>query len=62
MTATVNCTRCGHPEKDHCKGAAVHTSPKEAQMMSGRGATICVGRHCLQPLCCCTEYVPSGKE
>lgn len=55
------CRTCGHPSKDHCKGGVPHSSHKEAQAMSGLGAVICVGRHCNQPICSCTEFV-KGEE
>lgn len=51
------CARCEHHDKDHCKGGQVHSSPKEAQAMAGRGSSICIVRHCLHPLCSCVELV-----
>jgi hypothetical protein len=52
-----DCAYCGHPEKDHCKGGINHSNYKDAmrQVRMPRGS-ICVGRHCTCPLCCCTNY------
>jgi hypothetical protein len=55
------CARCHHAEKDHCKGGVIHSSPKAAQEMSGRNARFCIGRHCTQPLCSCTVYLPEDN-
>jgi hypothetical protein len=48
------CGRCGHKDSRHCKGGEQHSS------MRGHGSTICVSRHCLEPLCSCVEFVEAS--
>jgi hypothetical protein len=45
------CGHCGHKTARHCKGGETHSDWR------GPGVTTCVGRHCMEPLCCCVECV-----
>lgn len=56
----MNCRRCDHPIKDHCKPGTTHTSwsdeKKNAGFHHANRTAKCVGAHCLQPLCSCTNF------
>lgn len=48
------CARCDHPIERHCKGLVTHV---DAYKGNREVVTVCVGRHCLNPLCSCVDFV-----
>ena len=63
----MDCASCGHGLADHCKGGDLHSCHKEDSRMVPIkyrvGSVVCRTRHCLQPLCCCVDFVePEGGE
>jgi hypothetical protein len=51
------CAFCGHSQKEHCKGNVAHGDLKEiGKMLTHPKETVCTGRHCNQPLCCCVDF------
>jgi len=54
------CRFCHHELSDHCKSGVVHGNYKEeSRMTPPRWCAVrepCKTRHCLNALCCCTEY------
>lgn len=57
----MNCARCDHPLKKHCKGDQQHSNHKEdARMVAAddrKMTSTCHTRHCLEPLCSCVDFV-----
>lgn len=54
----MKCERCDHPEADHCKGGKTHQEWKESQRQwVVTRFTVCVSRHCDQPVCSCVDFV-----
>jgi len=53
------CSYCKHEEKDHCVGNIKHAlwSDQKRQVPNPR-TLVCAGRHCTQPICCCTKFIP----
>jgi hypothetical protein len=59
----MNCACCGHPEKDHCKGSALHTTYKDqARMVKNPSTYLCPTRHCTLPMCCCLSFAATADE
>ena len=60
------CGYCNHLVKKHCKVGTQHSSYKEDARMveiKWRKLTVnCVSRHCLEPLCDCTDFVETEEE
>jgi hypothetical protein len=54
----MNCASCNHPKDHHCRGKIEHVTWKSERLQNGasKETTICVGRHCELPLCCCVEF------
>ena len=54
----MNCARCGHSEKDHCKGNERHGWWTDVKKQTGIQPRIhlCKTRHCNQPLCSCIDF------
>jgi hypothetical protein len=52
----MDCERCGHPTERHCKGGVQHVSQYKGASVN-EVKRICVGRHCLNPLCSCVDFV-----
>ncbi len=51
--------KCGHAEKEHCKGHTSHAYYKDvARMVPKARKHECTTRHCEAALCCCTNYRP----
>lgn len=49
--------RCTHPEKKHCEGSVPHSTYKDAARMVPRPKVeLCLGRHCEEPLCDCSDF------
>lgn len=57
----MNCERCGHSERQHCKGGELHSDHKEDARMIPikwrKNTVTCGTRHCEEPLCSCVEFV-----
>lgn len=60
----VLCAHCGHDEHKHCAGNIQHATWKSERQQDGRAKemSMCVSRHCGEPLCDCVDYIPSAKE
>lgn len=54
----MNCERCEHPEKKHCPGKIVHVGSYKGNR---EYVVTCVGRHCLNPLCSCVDFVEPAE-
>jgi len=54
----MNCQFCTHPESAHCPGGVAHLSRKNDGGSAETHTTVCVSRHCTNPLCCCVRFVP----
>lgn len=54
------CT-CTHADAGHCPGGVKHAFYKQTERKNP-DAHICTTRHCLSPLCSCTDYTPETTD
>jgi hypothetical protein len=55
------CARCDHPLTKHCPGRVTHVNAYKGNRET---VTVCVSRHCLNPLCSCVDFVeiPEARQ
>lgn len=60
----MDCERCGHAAKDHCKGNVEHSNWKDEHRQNGLPprVSMCHTRHCLMPLCSCVDLIEPTKS